>query len=311
MFENNLIKVGSRASALALRQTEEVLEQLRPLNPGLDFQVVTVRTSGDINASGSLPGMGLGVFVKEIERELLDGTLDMAIHSLKDMPTLLPEGLSLGATLRRQDPRDVLVDRWHCPLDRLPQGARIGTSSPRRRAQLMSLCPQAEVLPIRGSVDTRLEKSKSNDYAGAILAAAGLIRLGLTGEISEYLSAQDFVPPPGQGVLGVEIRVDDHRMQRLLKPVDHIETRYAATAERAFLEALGGGCQVPVGAYAQSDGESLALTVFLSSEDGQQCFKANLTGKTHDPKQLASDAYLALVEAGSSEILDQTHPNPN
>jgi len=277
----------------------------------LDYQVVTVRSSGYINASGYLPGMGLGLFVKEIERELLDGTLDMAIHSLKDMPTLLPEGLSLGATLRRQDPRDVLVDRWDCPLGMLPQGARIGTSSPRRRAQLMNLCPQAEVLPIRGSVDTRLEKSKSNDYDGAILAAAGLIRLGLTDEISEYLSAQDFVPPPGQGVLGVEIRGDDHRMQRLLKPVDHIETRYAATAERAFLEALGGGCQVPVGAYAQSDGQSLALTVFLSSEDGQQCFKASLTSKTNDPKQLASDAYLALVEAGGSELLDQTHPNLN
>ena len=310
MADSNVIKVGSRGSTLALRQTEEVLEQLRPLNPGLDFQVVTVRTSGDINASGFLPGMGLGVFVKEIERKLLDGTLDMAVHSLKDMPTKLPEGLTLGATLHREDPRDVLVNRWDCPLDQLPQGARIGTSSPRRRAQIMNLCPQAEVLPIRGSVDTRLDKAKSDDYDGAVLAAAGLIRLGRTDEISEYLSAQEFVPPPGQGVLAVEIRTGDDRMRNLLRPVDNAQTRYAVTAERAFLETLGGGCQVPVGAYAQSDGELLVLTVFLASEDGQKCFRAKLRGQTHDPKQLAGDAYLALVERGGGELLGQSAVKP-
>ena len=306
MADSNVIKVGSRGSTLALRQTEEVLEQLRPLNPGLDFQVVTVRTSGDINASGFLPGMGLGVFVKEIERKLLDGILDMAVHSLKDLPTVLPEGLTLGATLHREDPRDVLVNRWDCPLDQLPQGARIGTSSPRRRAQIMNLCPQAEVLPIRGSVDTRLDKAKSDDYDGAVLAAAGLIRLDRTDEISEYLSAQEFVPPPGQGVLAVEIRTGDDRMRNLLRPVDNAQTRYAVTAERAFLETLGGGCQVPVGAYAQSDGELLVLTVFLASEDGQKCFRAKLRGQTHDPKQLAGDAYLALVERGGGELLGQS-----
>ena len=303
MADSNIIKVGSRGSTLALRQTEEVLAQLRPLNPGLDFQVVTVRTSGDINASASLPGMGLGVFVKEIELELLDGTLDMAVHSLKDMPTVQPQGLALGATLQRQDPRDILVDRWGCPLAGLPQGARIGTSSPRRRAQLLNLCPRVEVLPIRGSVDTRLDKAKSDDYDGAVLAAAGLIRLGRTDEISEYLSAQEFVPPPGQGVLAVEIRAGDQRLQDMLKPVDNTETRHAVTAERAFLEALGGGCQVPVGAYAQSDGETLDLTVFLATEDGQKCFRAKLEGQTNDPKKLADDAYLALVDRGAGELL--------
>ena len=302
MVDSNVIKVGSRGSNLALRQTEEVLVQLRPLNPDLDFQVVTVRTSGDINATGSLPGMGLGVFVKEIERELLNETLDIAVHSLKDMPTLLPDGLILGATLHRQDPRDILVNRWNCPLDQLPQGARIGTSSPRRRAQMMNLCPQAEVLPIRGSVDTRLEKAKSDDYDGAVLAASGLIRLGVTNEISEYLSAQEFVPAPGQGVLAVEIRTGDQRMESLLRPVDNAEARYAATAERAFLEILGSGCQVPVGAYAQSDGELMVLTVFLSSDDGQKCFRAELRGQPQDPKRLANDAYLNLVEQGADEL---------
>ena len=310
MVDSNVIKVGSRGSALALRQTEEVLGRLRPLNPGVEFQVVTIRTSGDINATGSLPGMGLGVFVKEIERGLLDGTLDMAVHSLKDMPTLQPEGLTLGATLDRQDPRDVLVNRWDCPLDQLPQGARIGTSSPRRRAQLMNLCPQARVLPIRGNVDTRLNKAKSDDYDGAVLAAAGLIRLGLTGDISEYLSAQEFVPPPGQGVLAVDIRTGDHRMETMLSPVENAETRFAITAERAFLEILGGGCQVPVGAYAKSDGEQLALTVFLASEDGEKCFRAELRGQPHEPKQLANDAYLELVEQGAGQLLAQSAANP-
>ena len=310
MVDSNVIKVGSRGSALALRQTEEVLGRLRPLNPGVEFQVVTIRTSGDINATGSLPGMGLGVFVKEIERGLLDGTLDMAVHSLKDMPTLQPEGLTLGATLDRQDPRDVLVNRWDCPLDQLPHGARIGTSSPRRRAQLMNLCPQARVLPIRGSVDTRLNKAKSDDYDGAVLAAAGLIRLGLTGDISEYLSAQEFVPPPGQGVLAVEIRTGDHRMETMLSPVENAETRFAITAERAFLEILGGGCQVPVGAYAKSDGEQLVLTVFLASEDGEKCFRAELRGQPHEPKQLANDAYLELVEQGAGQLLAQSAANP-
>ena len=302
--------MGSRGSALALRQTEEVLGRLRPLNPGVEFQVVTIRTSGDINATGSLPGMGLGVFVKEIERGLLDGTLDMAVHSLKDMPTLQPEGLTLGATLDRQDPRDVLVNRWDCPLDQLPHGARIGTSSPRRRAQLMNLCPQARVLPIRGSVDTRLNKAKSDDYDGAVLAAAGLNRLGLTGDISEYLSAQEFVPPPGQGVLAVEIRTGDHRMETMLSPVENAETRFAITAERAFLEILGGGCQVPVGAYAKSNGEQLVLTVFLASEDGEKCFRAELRGQPHEPKQLANDAYLELVEQGAGQLLAQSAANP-
>ena len=302
--------MGSRGSALALRQTEEVLGRLRPLNPGVEFQVVTIRTSGDINATGSLPGMGLGVFVKEIERGLLDGTLDMAVHSLKDMPTLQPEGLTLGATLDRQDPRAVLVNRWDCPLDQLPHGARIGTSSPRRRAQLMNLCPQARVLPIRGSVDTRLNKAKSDDYDGAVLAAAGLIRLGLTGDISEYLSAQEFVPPPGQGVLAVEIRTGDHRMETMLSPVENAETRFAITAERAFLEILGGGCQVPVGAYAKSNGEQLVLTVFLASEDGEKCFRAELRGQPHEPKQLANDAYLELVEQGAVQLPAQSAANP-
>ena len=301
---SKIIRVGSRGSALALLQNDEVLGQLRPLFPDTEFQVITVRTQGDINSTAPLAGMGLGIFVSEIERRLLNGELDMAVHSLKDMPTKLPEGLTLGAVLARKDPRDVLTNRWHCPLADLPEGARIGTSSPRRQAQMKSLCPQATVVPIRGNVETRLRKAQGEDYDGAVLAAAGLIRLGLTEHIAAYLSPQRFVPPPGQGALAVEVRADDDRMLDMLRPVDHAPTRYAISAERSFLEVLGGGCQLPVGAYAQSSGELLLMTVFISSPDGQKSFRAKLEGLTHDPLQLASDAYLALVERGGGALLE-------
>ncbi|HLF03986.1 MAG TPA: hydroxymethylbilane synthase [Dehalococcoidia bacterium] len=300
---SRVLRVGTRGSALALRQTEETLARLRRFHPEVKVEVVTVRTQGDADQSAPLAGMGRGIFVKEIEAELLAGRLDLAVHSLKDMPTQLPQGLTLGAVLPRQDPRDVLVNRWGCRLAQLPAGARIGTSSPRRQAQLKGRSPQVSVLPIRGNVETRLKKAQGEEYDGAVLAAAGLIRLGLTEHIAEYLSPQQFVPPPGQGVLAVEARAGDDHLLALLRPVEDPATRYAATAERAFLEKLGGGCQVPVGAYARSEGELLMLTVYLGDPAGKKSFLAKVRGLTHDPLQLASDAYLALVERGGGELL--------
>ncbi|MBM3942099.1 MAG: hydroxymethylbilane synthase [SAR202 cluster bacterium] len=302
---SRVLRVGTRGSALALRQTEETLSRLRSAHPDVQPEVVIIRTQGDADATSPLASMGRGIFVKEIERELLAGRIDLAVHSLKDMPTTLPQGLALGAVLPRQDPRDVLVNRWGCGLAHLPAGARIGTSSPRRMAQLKSLCPQVQVLPIRGNVETRLKKATGEDYDGAVLAAAGLIRLGLAEHIVEGLSPQEFVPPPGQGVLGVEVRADDHSLLELLQPIDDAATRYEATAERAFLAKLGGGCQVPVGAFARSEGELLMLTVFLGDTDGKKAFRAKVQGLTHDPLQLASDAHLALVERGGGELLKQ------
>lgn len=304
MAESNIVRVGTRGSTLARRQTEEVLEQLRPLHPELDFQVVVVRTQGDTNATAPLAGMGLGIFVKEIEQQLLLGQLDLAVHSLKDLPTNLPPGLDIGAVLQRQDPRDALVNKWSCSVSELPKGARIGTSSPRRVAQLKSCCPQVNILPIRGNVETRLRKAQGDEYDGAVLAAAGLIRLGLTEEITEYLSPQQFVPPPGQGVLAVEVRSDDARMMELLQPIEDHQTRVAITAERGFLEALGGGCQVPVGAYAHCDRDTLLLTVFLGSPDGRQVFRADVQGPIDHPQHLANQAYQALVQQGAGELLE-------
>ena len=300
---SRVVRVGTRGSSLARRQTELVLEQLRRWHPEVEFQVVAVTTQGDAHAAAPLAGMGLGVFVREIEQQLLSGQLDLAVHSLKDLPTQLPEGLALGAMLPRADARDVLVNVWHCPLAELPAGARIGTSSPRRQGQLLHCRPDLTVVPLRGSVETRLRKASGAECEGAVLAAAGLSRLGLAGGVAEYLSPQQFTPPPGQGVLAVEIRSADDRMQELLRELDDAATRAAATAERAFLELLGGGCQVPVGAYAQSEGELLTLTSFLGTADGRQVFWGKVRGPAHNPHDLAAAARLTLAEQGGGELV--------
>ncbi len=300
---NRRALVGTRGSSLALLQTDEVLDKLRAVHADVDFQVRTISTVGDVSSEAPLASLGRGIFVKEIERALLDGKLDMAVHSLKDMPTYLPDGLTIGAVCKRRDPRDVLVDRWDCPLVRLPPGARIGTSSPRRAAQLMALRRDVEVLPIRGNVDTRLRKAAGDQYDGVVLAAAGIMRVGLEGEVTEYLSTDDFVPAPGQGALAVEVRDDDEDMLALLSAVEDRQTRCAVTAERAFLEALGGGCQVPVGAYALLEGDNMVLTTFLSSPDASSVFKTRVQGRAGDPHGLAKDAHRQLIESGAGALL--------
>ena len=298
------IRVGSRGSPLALIQDEEALSQLRARHPGLEFEVVVVRTSGDANQTAPLAGMGLGVFVSQIEERLLSGDLDMAIHSLKDLPTKLPDGLILGAIMERRDPRDALVNRWNCRMSELPEGARIGTSSPRRAAQLRRYAPGVQVVPIRGNVDTRLRKADGDEADGAVLAAAGLARMNLSERVADYLSAQRFVPPPGQGALAVEVRQDDRRMLEILECIEHPATRFEVTAERAFLETLGGGCSLPVGAYARTMGHELLMTVYLSNSEGTRTFTAKVDGLKHDPKQLAGDAYLAVAERGGADLLE-------
>ncbi len=299
------VLVGSRGSGLALRQTEEVLTKVRDLNPDADFEVVRVKTGGDKASNAPIDTLGVGIFVKEIERALLEGELDMAVHSLKDMPTRLPDGLAIGAIYKRIDARDVLANRFNLPLAQLPKGARIGTSSPRRAAQLRAVRPDLEALPIRGNVDTRLRKAKGEGYDGAILAAAGVIRMGMEGEIAEILPIDDFVPAPGQGALAVEVRQDDYDMQAMVSRVEDASTKKAVTAERAFLEVLGGGCQLPVGAYAQVEQDTMVLRVFLASEDGSQTYKFKVRGRASNPHEVAMDAHLRLVERGAGPLLDE------
>ncbi len=297
------IIVGTRSSPLAVRQTEEVLTQLRSLNPGTEFVVTTIKTGGDRSADAPLVGLGRGVFVKEIEDSLLRGDIDLAVHSLKDLPTELPEKLTIGAVGERRDPRDVLVDRWDLPMEKLPSGARIGTSSPRRIAQLKAARQDLRVLPIRGNVDTRLRKARGDDYDGVILAAAGILRLGRQNEITQHLSPQEFVPAVGQGALAVEVRSEDKETLDIVSGVDHRPTSIAIAAERAFLAALGGGCAVPVAGHCQVDERKLRLVAMAGTEDGRHIFRVNLVTGTSHPEDAGRNLAQMLMDAGAGEIL--------
>ena len=300
------VRVGTRGSRLALIQTELTLNILKAAHPGIEFLPVTVTTSGDADQRAPLAGMGLGVFVKEIEYRLEKGEIDMAVHSLKDMPTALPDGMCIGAVLERADPRDVFVSHLGTTLGDFPEGKRIGTSSPRRKAQLARRRPDLEIVPIRGNVDTRLRKAAGEECDGTIAAAAGLIRMGLEDVITEYLPTTEFVPPPGQGAMAVEIREGDDWMREIVLAANHCDTEASVAAERGFLEALGGGCQTPVGAYAQTVStnlDDLALTVFLSSTDGATAFRATVVGAKGAPAELAAAAWNDLRQQGAGSLL--------
>ena len=289
---------------MALIQTELTLAVLREAHPDVNFEVVTVTTQGDANQSAPLAGMGLGVFVKEIERRLETGEIDMAVHSLKDMPTVLPPDMALGAVLERADPRDALVSHLGTTLDKFPAGAKIGTSSPRRQAQIAERRPDLEIVPIRGNVDTRLRKAAGEECDGTVIAVAGLERMGMSDVITEYLSPEEFVPPPGQGAMAVEIRAEDDRTAELVASADHAPTTAAVRAERSFLEALGGGCQVPVGAYAEFNSvDSLQLTVFMAAPDGSASYRNTMVGAASDTTRLAALAWERLREQGAAGLL--------
>lgn len=303
MVQNKSIRIGTRGSALALLQTNLVLSKLQEQHPEYDYEIVQVRTSGDINSTGSLQTMGLGVFVKEIERQLLDGIIDMAVHSLKDLPTEIPEGLEIKAVLEREDPRDIQVNTLGAPLRELPDGFSIGTSSPRRKAQISSAYPHLSIIPLRGNIETRLNKSSGLECNGAVLAAAGLIRLNLTHHITEFLPIEEFVPPPGQGVIAVETRTESSYITECLTSIDHAHTRAAITAERLFLSNVGGGCQTPLGAHATIAGNNLTLRAFLGSEDGTTTYNHSATGQINQAQAVADEVHSQLISAGAKNLL--------
>ncbi len=297
------VVVGTRGSPLALIQTQCVVDTLGEKNPDVDFEIKVVRTAGDRASEAPLRSLGVGIFVKEIEEALLRGDIDMAVHSHKDLPPKLSAGLSIGAVTERLDPRDALVNRWNANLEDLPVGARIGTSSPRRAAQMKRWSPHVQVLPIRGSVGTRIDKALGKDFDGVVLAAAGMLRLGVEDKISQYLPADKFVPPPGQGALAVEVRSDDRSTSWMLRSVDHVPTRRAVMAEMAFLERLGSGCQDPSAAYARIAGETMVMQVFLASPDGQQSFYTKARGQASNPHELAMEAVQQLIERGAGALV--------
>jgi hydroxymethylbilane synthase len=269
------LRIGTRASALALWQARHVESLLKGLQGAPPVELVHIKTEGDLRTDVPLWALrGRAFFTKEIDRALLAGEVDLAVHSLKDLSTVLEPGLELAATLAREDPRDALLSHTGESLKDLPHGARVGTSSLRRRAFLSRLRPDLTLVELRGNVPTRIERLKNGDYDAIILAAAGVRRLGLQDHISELLPAEDFPSAVSQGVIGVACRSDDAETLRWLRPLDDAPARVAATAERALLRRLEGGCQVPLGALGTSSGGTLRLYAAVCASDGREWLTA-------------------------------------
>lgn len=246
------------------------------------------------------------MFVKEIEHALSSGEIDIAVHSAKDLPATLPDGLTIGAFSKREDPRDVLVSKSGLALDKLPNGARIGTSSPRRQAMLKSMNPHLNVIPVRGNVGTRLQKARRDDYDGVILAAAGINRLGKQSEITEYFDPNTFVPDTGQGSLAVEARESDSAVLAMLASVNHDASSIAVRSERAFLKRMGGGCKVPVAAYARFQGDNLHIVAMAAAQDGSQIFRTELDfASFNDPEEIGCETAESLLSNGAADIVSQ------
>ena len=297
------VVIGSRGSRLALVQAEGVLSQLEKRHTKLNFTLMKIATYGDRHRTTPLGQMpGIGVFVKELEAALLDGRIDIAVHSLKDMPTETPDGLRLAAVMERADPRDVLVTNGP-KLDELPPGARIGSDSLRRAAQIKIRRPDLEVCSIRGNIDTRLKAVASGQFDGVILAAAGLIRLGLKDVISEYLPLEHFLPPPGQGALGIEIRSDDGPVAELVGCLNHRPSHQSVIAERAFLSTLGGGCRAPIAALATITGGRLKLRGMVADAGGQHILNGSAEDSADAAEQLGVQLAQKLLKMGASKFI--------
>ena len=302
-MEERTVKAGTRGSRLALWQTQHVLQALERAWPGVVCAMQRFETRGDKTLDVPLPQIGgKGLFTAELEQALRDEHIDIAVHSLKDLPTEAMPGLTLGAILDRTTAQDVLVAFESWTLDTLPEGASVGTSSRRRAAQLRHHRPDLNVIPIRGNVDTRIEKVRSGAYDAAVMAAAGLERLGLTDAIAAYLPLAVMLPAPGQGALAVQCRADDASTLSLLAALDGKANRAATTAERAFLHALGGGCATPVAAYARCDEDGLiVLEALITSLDGQVIIRVQ--GQGDDARQLGIDLAQQALQQGAEEVL--------
>lgn len=289
-----------------MRQTQAVIDLLSARHPAVRWDVVGITTKGDVQRTASLESLGRGVFVKEIETALLGGEIDLAVHSLKDLPTEPTPGLVVAAYPLRDDPRDALVSRHNLPLERLPPGARVGTSSVRRAAQTLAVRPDVVVRPLRGNVDTRLRKALTDEYDAVIVAAAGVLRLGMGDRITQYLPPEVCLPDAGQGALAVQVRADDVATSRMTAVIDDAPTRRAVTAERAAVTALGGGCTVPIAALAIIRGAELELQGLVASADGKRLVRAKVVGRADAAEQAGKDLALKLLEMGANEILNGT-----
>lgn len=297
------IRVGSRASPLAIVQTEEVLALLRLRFPEVNFDVVHVSTQGDRKKDAPLSTLERGTFVKDIERSLLNGYIDIAIHSAKDLAPDLPNGLNVLPVGQRQDARDVLVSKSGLPLSELPSGTRLGTSSPRRTVQIKAIRPDIELLPIRGNVGTRLQKAVGSEYDGVVVAAAGLARLGKLSKATEFLAVEQVTPDIGQGTLVAEFRENDPDVDAILSKIIFEATAQAFHAERAFLDTLGGGCTAPVAAYATIDDKRLNMVAMAATQDGSQIVRAEIEGDAQEPENAGRSIAQRLLKSGASEFI--------
>ncbi|MGD6967661.1 hydroxymethylbilane synthase [Rossellomorea vietnamensis] len=300
------IIVGSRRSKLALTQTNWVINKLRELDPSFEFEVKEIVTKGDQILDVTLSKVGgKGLFVKEIEQAMLDKEIDMAVHSMKDMPAVLPDGLCIGCIPEREDHRDAFISKNHIKLSDLPAGAIVGTSSLRRGAQILAQRPELEIKWIRGNIDTRLSKLETEDYDAIILAAAGLSRMGWTSNVvTEFLEPEFCVPAVGQGALSIECREDDNELLGLLSKFASAEVTKTVTAERTFLHKMEGGCQVPIAGYAELRGhDGVELTVLVASPDGKDIYKETVTGT--DPVKVGEEAAALLTERGAKALIDK------
>ncbi len=299
------LRIGTRGSPLALWQANWVRELLSQAHPHLRVSLIRVKTKGDKLIDVNLATVGgKGLFVKEIEEGLLEGRIDLAVHSMKDVPIQLPEGLHIRSITRREDPRDVLISRDGLTLEKLPSGAKIGTSSLRRRAQLLSYRRDFHIIPLRGNVDTRVRKLDTLGLDAIVLAAAGIKRMEMEGRISQFISPEVCLPAIGQGAVGIEARIDDDEANQYLRFIDHEATHVSIMAERAFLRRLDGGCQVPIGAWGNvSDQGRLTLKGFVGNLDGRELIRGGIEGEMGKAEELGTALAKNLLSRGADEIL--------
>lgn len=301
-----VLRIITRESPLAMWQAEHVRDQLRRFHPSLDVRIIGTTTEADRFLESKLSSLGgKGAFVKELEHALLREQADIAVHSMKDVPVDLPEGLEIGAILQREDPGDAFVSNQHATLADLPAGAVVGTSSLRRRCQLQALRPDLVIRDIRGNVGSRLNKLDSGAFDALVLACSGLLRLGLADRIRERIGHEVMLPAIGQGALGIELRVDDQRTHDWIAPLNHETTRLCVSAERAVNKQLDGGCHAPVAAYATCNAGSLALAALVGNPDGSELLRASLQGPDHAAEQLGNELGRELLGRGAGRILSQ------
>jgi hydroxymethylbilane synthase len=298
------LRIGSRGSQLALWQANHIRALLR--ERGHEIELEIIKTTGDKITDVALAKVGTkGMFTKEIEEALAEGRIDLAVHSLKDLPTEVPPGFEIAAVTTRENPRDVFCSRKYKSIEDLPRGARVGTSSLRRQAQLKAVRPDLDIYPLRGNVDTRLRKLEGGEYDAIILAAAGLNRLGKTELVRQIISAEVMCPAAGQGALGIEIRAGDAATRQLLAFLDDAAARATTTCERALLNKLGGGCQVPIGAFAELRDGRLHLEAIVADPDGSKVLRESRDGT--DPVQLGESVGDTLLQRGGDAILEAVY----